>query len=293
MARDRDRRARLRAGIRCHSRFYEALACDARAAVGAQKLRPRLAQLLGKFGAPEVFKQVVGVSLSFEVNLQSRRPDCVCLLRVAEAGHARAVCLIVELKTCRFSTNMNTPSKMDQRLGGLRQLRDSARLVRDLAPPGPDPVVLAPVLVFVSQRGMRVLRVTRLPAQTIASNAARLEAIIAGLAEYAPFARARSRRAGRSPRGKRKAEQPRPRRRKGPPLPLATGKRAAVAATPRPPAGDPGPAEAGESGRPVGGSRHAGNSAGGCAKDASGGAACLGEISALFVAASGPWRSGV
>lgn len=291
MARDRDRRARLRAGIRCHSRFYEALACDARAAVGAQKLRPRLAQLLGKFGAPEVFKQVVGVSLSFEVNLQSRRPDCVCLLRVAEAGHARAVCLIVELKTCRFSTNMNTPSKMDQRLGGCGSCATRPGLCA-ISPPGPDPVVLAPVLVFVSQRGMRVLRVTRLPAQTIASNAARLEAIIAGLAEYAPFARAFAA-SGAIAAGQTQSRATAAAAAEGAAASLATGKRAAVAATPRPPAGDPGPAEAGESGRPVGGSRHAGNSAGGCAKDASGGAACLGEISALFVAASGPWRSGV
>ncbi|QBM10876.1 Nuclear protein UL24 [Caprine alphaherpesvirus 1] len=200
MARDSGRRARLRAGVRCHNRFYEALACDVRAALGAQRPRQRLARLLGEFGAPAIFKSVVGVSVSFEVNLQSRRPDCVCLLRLGEAGGARAVCLILELKTCRFSSNMNTPSKMDQRSGGLQQLRDAARLVRDLAPPGPDPVVLAPVLVFVAQRGMRVLKVTRLPPQTITSNALRLEAILAGLAEHVPFARHRGRGKGRAPR---------------------------------------------------------------------------------------------
>ncbi|AVT50621.1 nuclear protein UL24 [Cervid alphaherpesvirus 3] len=266
MARDRGRRARLRAGIRCHGRFYEALACDVRAALGARRPRQRLARLLGEFGAPEVFKRVVGVSVSFEVNLRSRRPDCVCLLRLAEAGRTRAVCLIVELKTCRFSANMNTPGKVDQRLGGLRQLRDSARLVRDLAPPGPDPVVLAPVLVFVAQRGMRVLRVTRLPAQTIASSAARLEAIIAGLAEHVPFARTRARRAGRSPRGRRREagrpQEGRPREGRPQPLPPAAGGAAAAA----------GPGGGGEGG--------------------AGGAACLGEISALFGGAPAPWRSG-
>ncbi|AQM74744.1 nuclear protein UL24 [Bovine alphaherpesvirus 5] len=278
MAQDRGRRARLRAGVRCHGRFYEALACDVRAAVGAQKPRPRLARLLGEFGAPEAFKRVVGVSLSFEVNLQSRRPDCVCLLRLADAGRARAVCLIVELKTCRFSANMNTPSKMDQRAGGLRQLRDAARLVRDLAPPGPDPVVLAPVLVFVSQRGMRVLKVTRLPAQTIASNAPRLEAIIAGRAEYVPFARARPRRAGRSPPGsRRETGRPRPRpqarRRKGRPRP------------PPPPSPSQSPFSA------AGG--RAEESAPNSRRPSAGpGAACLGGISALFGAAPGPWRLG-
>ncbi|AVT50686.1 nuclear protein UL24 [Cervid alphaherpesvirus 1] len=288
MARDRDRRARLRAGIRCHGRFYEALACDVRAALGARRPRQRLARLLGEFGAPEVFKRVVGVSVSFEVNLRSRRPDCVCLLRLAEAGRTRAVCLIVELKTCRFSANMNTPSKVDQRLGGLRQLRDSARLVRDLAPPGPDPVVLAPVLVFIAQRGMRVLRVTRLPAQTIASSAARLEAIIAGLAEHVPFARTRARRAGRSPRGRRREagrlhpregrsqeEQPQPPEGRPQPLPPTAGGGAAGAPARQParrPAAAEGPGGGGEGG--------------------AGGAACLGEISALFGGAPAPWRSG-
>ncbi|AVT50756.1 nuclear protein UL24 [Cervid alphaherpesvirus 2] len=223
--REQKRRARLRAGIRCHSRFYEALARDVRAAAGAPRPRQRLARLLGEFGAPAAFKRIVGVSVSFEVNLRSRRPDCVCLLRLAaEGGAARAVCLIVELKTCRFAANMNTPSKLDQRSGGLRQLRDAARLVRDLAPPGPDQIMLAPVLVFVAQRGMRVLKVTRLPAQTIASNAPRLEAIIAGLAEHVPFASAGGRGARRQQQ--QRQQQRRQQRRRSPsprpaPLPAA------------------------------------------------------------------------
>ncbi|AFI33173.1 nuclear protein UL24 [Equid alphaherpesvirus 8] len=152
----------------------------------------RLAPLFSELVPAETLKTALGVSLAFEVNLGQRRPDCVCTVQFGKGSDAKGVCILIELKTCRFSKNMNTASKNLQRKGGIRQLHDSCRLLARTLPPGSGEIVLAPVLVFIAQRGMRVLRVTRLSPQVVYSNAAVLSCTISRLAEYAPPVSAKS-----------------------------------------------------------------------------------------------------
>ncbi|AII81691.1 ORF37 [Equid alphaherpesvirus 1] len=185
-------RSRLRAGIRCHNRFYNAMVQDLASAKRNGVYGERLAPLFSELVPAETLKTALGVSLAFEVNLGQRRPDCVCTVQFGKGSDAKGVCILIELKTCRFSKNMNTASKNLQRKGGMRQLHDSCRLLARTLPPGSGEIVLAPVLVFVTQRGMRVLRVTRLSPQVVYSNAAVLSCTISRLAEYAPPVSAKS-----------------------------------------------------------------------------------------------------
>ncbi|AIL02955.1 nuclear protein UL24 [Equid alphaherpesvirus 3] len=206
-------RSRLRAGIRCHNRFYGALARDLAAARRSGVYSERLAPLFSELVPAETLKAARGVSLAFEVNLGQRRPDCVCTVQLDPGANSRGVCILIELKTCRFSKNMNTASKNLQRKGGMRQLNDSCRLLARTLPPGGGEVVLAPVLVFVAQRGMRVLRVTRLSPQQVRSNVAVLAGTISRLAEYAPpvaARRARPKRGRRAPPLARRPPAPSP-----------------------------------------------------------------------------------
>ncbi|AAC59554.1 nuclear protein UL24 [Equid alphaherpesvirus 4] len=179
-------RSRLRAGIRCHNRFYNAMVQDLASAKKNGVYGARLAPLFSELVPAETLKTAMGVSLAFEVNLGQRRPDCVCTVQFGHGSDAKGVCILIELKTCRFSKNMNTASKNLQRKGGMRQLHDSCRLLAKTLPPGSGEILLAPVLVFVAQRGMRVLRVTRLSPQVVYSNAAVLSCTISRLAEYSP-----------------------------------------------------------------------------------------------------------
>ncbi|QPI70147.1 nuclear protein UL24 [Equid herpesvirus 6] len=197
-------RSRLRAGIRCHNRFYGALARDLAAAKRSGVYGERLAPLFSELVSAETLKAARGVSLAFEVNLGRRRPDCVCTVQLDPGADSRGVCILIELKTCRFSKNMNTASKNLQRKGGLRQLNDSCRLLAGTLPPGRGEIVLAPVLVFVAQRGMRVLRVTRLAPRRVRGNVAVLAGTISRLAEYAPPVAARAAR----PAGRRRTPPP-------------------------------------------------------------------------------------
>ncbi|QCT05814.1 UL24 [Suid alphaherpesvirus 1] len=161
--------ARFRAGIRCHNRFYERLRRDP-SAYGESL-----------FGLPRETLKKASLTLAFEVNLGVRRPDCVCVVRLGVGPH---LCFVIELKTCRFPRNLNTPSKRGQRHEGLCQLRDSARLLAAAVPPGGEEITLVPLLVFVAQRSMRVLDVTRLPCTQTRGNASAMGATVRGLAEY-------------------------------------------------------------------------------------------------------------
>lgn len=77
----------------------------------------RLAPLFSELVPAETLKTALGVSLAFEVNLGQRRPDCVCTVQFGKGSDAKGVCILIELKTCRFSKNMNTASKNLQRKG--------------------------------------------------------------------------------------------------------------------------------------------------------------------------------
>ncbi|ASW27083.1 nuclear protein UL24 [Beluga whale alphaherpesvirus 1] len=220
---------RLLAGTRCHNRFYRMLAADANAARRTGALSSRLTRVLGAGAPPSSGNPFADLSLHFEVNLGRRRPDCVGLFRAGDAAGVQGVCVVVELKTCRYSGNMNTDSKRAQRASGLGQLRDSVALLRTASPVGVEAVSIAPVLVFVSQRGLGVLRVTRLPPQVVRTDVTRLRALIGSLAEYTPITRPRA------PRKKEGAREPTRRRPAAfpPPLPPPPAE-----ASP-PPAADP------------------------------------------------------
>lgn len=138
----------------------------------------------------------MSATIMFEVDMGDRRPDCICILdRVVAAGAPReSVCLIVELKTCRFSRAMLTNSKKNQYATGLRQLRDSAKLICDLAVPGADFVRIVPVLVFVAQRGMRIIDVKKFNERVVYANAELLRVRLTALSAYSRGFAAMSRR---------------------------------------------------------------------------------------------------
>uniref|UniRef100_A0AAU0K6S5 Protein UL24/UL76 n=1 Tax=Anatid alphaherpesvirus 2 TaxID=3080522 RepID=A0AAU0K6S5_9ALPH len=202
------RKRRLAAGVRCHNKFYSALvreltgggcAAKRRAAAGrrarradgdAKKsgpARPLLSSILLKAVSPGELRSATDVRLLFEVNLGRRRPDCICMMKLKGGdGNARGVCAILELKTCRFVRNMATASKIQQAKTGLRQLIESVGLVAANAPPGMDDVVVCPLLVFVSRRGLAVLRVTRLKTRHVRTDLRALGESLAAAAEYRP-----------------------------------------------------------------------------------------------------------
>ncbi|AEB97315.1 nuclear protein UL24 [Gallid alphaherpesvirus 1] len=143
-------RARLNAGIRCHNRFYRALVRSLEEVFEGGG-DGRLAYTIIPQCKPAGGKIVV----MFEVNLGLRKPDCICLL---ETQHEMK-CIVIELKTCRFSKSLMTESKLRQGYTGTLQLRDSARLLENLAVPGTEKVKILSLLVFVAQRGMNILAV--------------------------------------------------------------------------------------------------------------------------------------
>ncbi|AAQ73702.1 unknown [Psittacid alphaherpesvirus 1] len=180
--------ARLLAGVRCHNRFYGALVSSFETAYcmnhrhGSDGLAATI--IAEACGAVPVCS--LNTTIMFEVNLGGRRPDCICVLdRAGVAGAPReSVCLIVELKTCRFSRSALTESKKNQYATGLRQLRDSAKIICDVAVPGADFVHIVPVLVFVAQRSMRIMDVRKFNERVVRANAELLRLRLAALGVY-------------------------------------------------------------------------------------------------------------
>ncbi|QOL71479.1 UL24 [anatid alphaherpesvirus 1] len=176
---------RLKAGVRCHNRFYGALAND------LNKFRSNggspsklIVRLFEHTLSLRTLKTAFDVRLTFEVNLGRRRPDCICMIKTGEAETADVICIILELKTCKFVKNMTTGSKQQQTWTGIRQLMESAILLERIMPPGCSQFLICPLLVFVAQRGLDILRITRFAHRRVSSNFAALSASIAGLSEY-------------------------------------------------------------------------------------------------------------
>ncbi|QQG63353.1 nuclear protein UL24 [Felid alphaherpesvirus 1] len=192
---------RLRAGIRCHNRFYAVLKRDISSTSASGVYTDRLECLLGGSVSAESLKKAKGVYLACEVNLGRRRPDCVCTIQFE--GEGGGICFLIELKTCRFSKNMDTTSKDIQRREGLKQLTDSVGLITKILPPGGEKLTLIPILAFIAQRGLRILGVTSLPPQMLTSNISVLAANITKLAEYNPIE------SGGVIRSKKKSKYPR------------------------------------------------------------------------------------
>ncbi|AID52728.1 nuclear protein UL24 [Falconid herpesvirus 1] len=187
------RARRLAAGVRGHNRFYRALLMDAmQMRSGARKGAGKLTVgVLRHVASPDALKSARELLLVFEVNLGRRRPDCICLIRnkAGDAGvdttqGSECACVILELKTCRFSSNMATESKIEQTRTGLRQIIESAKLVESVAPPGQDRVSIYPTLVFIARKGLRVLRVTNLKRRSIVADFTGLVSVLSRAAEY-------------------------------------------------------------------------------------------------------------
>nr|WGL40835.1 nuclear protein UL24 [Psittacid alphaherpesvirus 6] len=126
------------------------------------------------------FIRVESVRLAFEVNLGRRKPDCLCVIEWGLGGNSHemcesvcchtgkseygtgkiATCVLIEIKTCKFSKSMSTYSKRKQAVTGFEQLMESSNLLKALMAPGRDTVVVIALLVFVARRSLTVLKVT-------------------------------------------------------------------------------------------------------------------------------------
>ncbi|AAU88089.1 nuclear protein UL24 [Cercopithecine alphaherpesvirus 2] len=224
-----ERRRILLAGVRSHVRFYRALAGEIREFTATRVCGSLLTLLNKSLQGRSVF-EATRITLICEVDLGARRPDCLCVFEFANDVTLGGVCVIIELKTCRFISSGETASKREQRATGLSQLRDSVKLVQALVAPGHRTLYLCPVLLFVSQKTLRVSRATRLLPQRITGDVVATVRTLQGLSTYAvPLAATKTR------RGRPGARRPRVRRRvrgggTGPPVP------AEPAAPERPPA---------------------------------------------------------
>lgn len=185
--------ARLLAGVRCHNRFYGALVASFENAYYVGNNCSLAASLVSE-ACGQIPLRGLSATVMFEVNMGARRPDCVCLLtragpdRICSRGSAdagKSVCLIVELKTCRFSRTLATETKKSQYDAGLRQLRDSAKMIDDLSVPGSDVLRIVPVLIFVAQRGMKIISVMRFKERTVLANVDLLRMRLSSLSAYA------------------------------------------------------------------------------------------------------------
>ncbi|ARS01810.1 nuclear protein UL24 [Macacine alphaherpesvirus 3] len=231
-----ERRRILQAGVRSHVRFYGALAREIRE-FNATRVCGTLLALLNKSLQGRSVFQATRVTLICEVDLGARRPDCLCVFEFGNDVTLGGVCVIIELKTCKFISSGDTASKREQRATGLSQLRDSVKLVRAIAPPGHRTIYLCPVLLFVSQKTLRVSRVTRLLPQKLTGDVAATVRALQGLSTYAVPLEQTTRRVGRSgarrPRARRRARA-KPVPAAGPRDPPAAAERAAT------PEGSPG-----------------------------------------------------
>ncbi|ARS01661.1 nuclear protein UL24 [Macacine alphaherpesvirus 1] len=191
-----ERRRILLAGVRSHVRFYGALAREIREFNATRVCGTLLALLNRSLQGRSVF-QATRVTLICEVDLGARRPDCLCVFEFANDVTLGGVCVIIELKTCKFISSGDTANKREQRATGLSQLRDSVKLVRAIAPPGDRNIYLCPVLLFVSQKTLRVSRVTRLLPQKITGDVAATVRALQGLSTYAVPLESTTKRGGR------------------------------------------------------------------------------------------------
>ncbi|SCO83559.1 nuclear protein UL24 [Spheniscid alphaherpesvirus 1] len=183
----REVRRRLGAGVRCHNRFYAALTEDMTMLRSGGEPTELVNRVFGTTLPISVLKEADDVVLAFEVNLGRRRPDCVCMIRTRTTDdEAEVLCVLLELKTCRFSGNMRTVSKRQQKVIGMQQLVESTRLMERIMPSGTNRTLICPILVFVAQRGLSVLTVSRLNQRLILSNFTAFSVTITGLAEYHP-----------------------------------------------------------------------------------------------------------
>lgn len=67
------------------------------------------------------------VTLICEVDLGPRRPDCICVFEFANDKTLGGVCVIIELKTCKYISSGDTASKREQRATGMKQDLDPLR----------------------------------------------------------------------------------------------------------------------------------------------------------------------
>ncbi|QFU14561.1 nuclear protein [Psittacid alphaherpesvirus 5] len=162
------KQTRFNAGIRCHFRIYKSLLYIlnniSRTFINIQrKAKSASYKLLSCVlkcsppitGARDKKRNIVFL---FEVNLDFRRPDCICIVGSGKSNAPISI-IIIELKTCRFSTNLHTDTKHRQRILGREQLRESVTLLRKLVPRGASVATVYTILAFVSQRGLSILSV--------------------------------------------------------------------------------------------------------------------------------------
>ncbi|ADO13804.1 nuclear protein UL24 [Saimiriine alphaherpesvirus 1] len=182
------RRKILQAGVRSHNRFYGEFAKEVRA-FNATRTTGQVLTLLQRSLGEKSLCDVAYISLAFEVDLGARRPDCVCVFEFSEGGATagpKGVCVILEIKTCKFASASESLSKREQRATGMKQLRDSLRLLLAVTPPGADTVSFCPVLLFISQRTLRATRITRLAPRAASGNLANLVRTLRAVSTYAP-----------------------------------------------------------------------------------------------------------
>ncbi|AAG27209.1 unknown [Cercopithecine alphaherpesvirus 9] len=178
---------RFRQGQRCHGRFYSVLQSDVDnfKRCNKQVFNPKLPKIF-KYISKMNVTEIVNIYVIFEVNLGRRRPDCIILMETKIENNLKLICLIIELKSCRFTSNMNTITKKFQFFEGARQLTDSLSLIQETTPVGHNEILLQPMLIFISQKGLRIVRVTCFAAKHLRGNAVALSVTLIGLAEYRP-----------------------------------------------------------------------------------------------------------
>ncbi|MDN5143210.1 hypothetical protein QY485_25565, partial [Escherichia coli] len=79
-----------------------------------------LTLLSGSLQGRSVF-EATRVTLICEVDLGPRRPDCICVFEFANDKTLGGVCVIIELKTCKYISSGDTASKREQRATGMKQ----------------------------------------------------------------------------------------------------------------------------------------------------------------------------
>ncbi|AFR32466.1 nuclear protein UL24 [Leporid alphaherpesvirus 4] len=198
-----NRRSILLAGMRSHVKFYKAFDDDVRAFNTSGMCGPILQLMERSLQGQSIF-DAAQASLICEVNLGSRRPDCICVLDFSDRAGLGGVCVIVELKTCRYVSATETARKREQRETGMSQLRDSVKLIRDLVAPGSRPIYLCPVLIFVTQKTLRVIRITRLAPRMVHGDVKNTVMTLKGLSTYTVPSAAAPRPASKKRSGKPK-----------------------------------------------------------------------------------------
>nr|AAL03943.1 UL24 [Bovine alphaherpesvirus 2]QIC50114.1 non-glycosylated membrane-associated protein [Bovine alphaherpesvirus 2] len=178
-----NRRSILLAGMRSHVKFYKVFADEVRVFNSDRICGPVLQMMERSLQGRSLF-DATHVSLICEVDLGARRPDCICVLEFENDATIGGVCVIVELKTCRYISGVETARKREQRATGLSQLRDSVRLLRGLVAPGDRQVYLCPILIFVAQETLRVSRITRLVSHKVPGHVGNTVMVLKSLSTY-------------------------------------------------------------------------------------------------------------